>query len=269
MKIYLIYFLAPYQTESSNPREKYSNVNTLTQIIQNTSAYTEPTLHMTIKYPDDQLFLYTYKDIYPDVTYLPKVPGEFCQHQKGEYLSKLVKDSFNYSDYLMLTYKKEEIKEYLDSDMIDSYNIRNNGFEPNSQNTVKEERKTYLDSKEYLSQVNNKSLVDEIKHHTVKDRHLTIENIRKQLSQHIKNIETPFFKSDVKTKTDDNNGNNNDKNVGTVNITCLETNDVILAEDTDSNSTVSPRKLYNLRLRQERKGMYNLYTVIFGGMFLF
>lgn len=209
---------------------------------------------MTIKYPDDQLFLYTYNDIYPDVTNLPKVPGELCQHQKDEYLSKIVKDSYNYSDYLMLTYKKEEIKEDMDSDVNDSYSMRNDEFDPNSQGTIKEEPKTYLDSMEYLSQVNNESLVDEIKHHTVKERQLTIENIRKQLSQHIKNIEMSFYKSNVNTETEDNNGNNNVENLPTVNITCRETNDGILAEDTDSNSTVSPRKLYNLRLRQERKG---------------
>lgn len=234
----------------------------MTQILVNTSAYIEPTLHLTIKYPDNQLFLYTYSDTYPKVTNLPKIPRGFCQHYEEDYLSKLIKENFSYMEYSTPKYKKDENKDLINLEIIDTQVVQNvKKFEPITEESFDKQLKTYLDTKEYLCQVNNKHLIEEIKHHTVQERQMTIESIRKQLKQHIKNIYTPIYEGEIKTETGEEieNKNNDYRNSDIVTRTCLKTNRQ--TEFKDHNRVVSPRKVDNLGSRSKGKGKQ--YSVFF------
>lgn len=160
--------------------------------MSNTKGYVEPTLYLTIKYPDNQLFLYSYKNIYPEVIKLPKLPDDICSHKEGEYVSKLMKeyrqcmDISNYGEQEVKTVIKEE--DYDDSDSNNLFHRQ----EPELEGINSSERKIYLNSK----------LIREIKQHTLTERQVTLENNQKQLMLHLQNIEALYNQSYFKREND-------------------------------------------------------------------
>lgn len=234
-------FLAPYRTESLATKTIYTKVNLLTDIILNTSGYTEPTLHFTLKYPDNSLFLYTYKNSNPDIIKLPKLPTDLCPLKKQEYLSQLVKSNLNYIDDKE---SKEnmglfDIKHIGNVDDID-VGLRNVPLH-SKEDTSGKVIKVYLNSEEYLTQIKNENIVEEIKSHTVAERQLTLEIIRSKLKRHIKNIERPIYESAIEIQYDLSSVVNKE--------TSLEQTEKI--EDVNRIIPKSRKRCYNTRSAQK------------------
>lgn len=193
-----ILFLAPYRTESLHTKTMYTKVNPLADIILNTSGYTEPTLHFTLTYPDNSLFLYTHQNSRPEVVKLPKIPIDLCPHREQEYLSQLVKFNLNYMEENKYSNENKKLFDIKDIDIDNRLqNALLHEINEKLEHTSGESSKIYLDSEEYLSQIKNEDIIEEIKSHTVSEFQLSIEDVRSKLMRHIENIERPVYDSTI------------------------------------------------------------------------